>query len=529
MENGGKKQYVIISEAFADILNGVDDRALQPVKAPGAPMFSFSSAGAKKATAKKVAARKVASRRAAAVQYERAEPTMAEIIQLSPGDLQRKRKEKNLTGRIYPAVYYFPQVVPLPGNEIAGSGKLLMPSKVVAVAQKGAISAAAKGRVKVKVVDVKTGLPLEGIEVFGFPSASRKIRYTALTNAAGQAVLDFDGAKLAEVWAFPPHSHWSSIQKNVANGTTVRFELSTWEPVGNRALDLLRKGAATDKARGQRVRIAVIDTGVAKHKGLKISKRVSIVDGKEKRTDSLDVQPHGTHVAGIIAGTPTNQIGPLGIAPKAQIYSYRIFAGFNSGAVSSDLALAIIRATNDGCHIINLSLSGGAKDELVKRALKFAEDRGVLVIAAAGNQSKDAVAFPASEKTVVSVGAMGCSTTYPKDSLHALNAVKPWGTTKSHYIARFSNSGLDLICSSVGVAVISTVPGDNYQAMDGTSMACPAVTAIAACLLSMDKHAAVLGMPANKARSVAMRKLLYTACSSLGFDPTREGKKGLPS
>ncbi|CAN7807780.1 S8 family peptidase [Paraburkholderia hospita] len=526
MESSEKNQYVVISEAFADLLKG--DTAAKP-KPTGTPTFSFSSAGTKKISANKVAAREAAPGQVAEVEHAKAEPTMAKVIQLSPQDMQREKREKNLSGRIFPALYYFPQVIPLPGSEVAGSAKLFAPSKVTAIAQKGATPTAVNGRVQVKVVDVRTRKPLEGVEIFGFRSASRKVRYTTKTNAAGQAVLDFEGVKLAEVWAFPPHSHWSSIQKKVAHGTTVLFELSTWDAVGNRALDLLRTGAASDKARGQGVRVAVIDTGVAKHKGLRITKRMSIVDGKEKRTDNIDVQPHGTHVAGIIAGALTEHVGPLGIAPKAQIYSYRIFAGFNSGAVSSDLALAIIRATNDGCHIINLSLSGGAEDDLVTRALKFAEDRGVLVIAAAGNQSADAVAFPASEKTVVSVGAMGCSTTYPKDSFHALNAVKPWGATKSHYIARFSNSGFNLICSSVGVAVISTVPGDKYQAMDGTSMACPAVTAIAACLLSMDKYAAVLGMPANKARSVAMRKLLYTACSSLGFDPAREGKKGLPS
>ena len=179
--------------------------------------------------------------------------------------------------------------------------------------------------------------------------------------------------------------------------------------------------------------------------------------------------------------------------------------------------------------MINLSLSGGERDPLVKAALKFADERGVLVVAAAGNQAATEIGFPASEKTVVSVGAMGCRTTYPKGSLHALGAVKPWGTTKTHFIARFSNSGANLICSSVGVAVVSTVPGGKFQAMDGTSMACPAVSAIAACLLSMEQHVHVLRMPPNKARSVAMRKLLYTACSSLGFDPSRQGKKGLPS
>ena len=526
MENGEKTQYVVISEAFADLLKGRDDATPKLI---GSPAFSFSSAGAKKAPAKRVAAKKVASKQVAKAEHEKAEPTMARVIELSPLEMRREKRKNNLSGRVFPAVYYFPQVIPLPGSEVADSAKPFSASKLAVVAQKRAKPATVNGRVKVKVVDVGTGKPLAGIEVLGFRSASRKVRYAAMTDAAGQAVLNFEGAKLAEVWAYPPHSHWSSIRKNVAHGTTARFELSTWDAVGNRALDLLRKGVASDTARGQGVRVAVIDTGVAKHKGLKISKRVSIVDGKEKRTDNIDVQPHGTHVAGIIAGAPTEHVGPLGIAPRAQIYSYRIFAGCNSGAVSSDLALAIIRATNDGCHIINLSLSGGGEDDLVKRALKFAENRGVLVIAAAGNQSADAVAFPASEKTVVSVGAMGCTTTYPKDSFHAINAIKPWGATKSHYIARFSNAGFNLICSSVGVAVISTVPGDNYQAMDGTSMACPAVTAIAACLLSMDKHAAVLGMPANKSRSVAMRKLLYTACSSLGFDPAREGKQGLPS
>ncbi|MDR6376205.1 S8 family serine peptidase [Paraburkholderia caledonica] len=520
-----KKEYVVISEGFAELLNGAQPQAVAVGRGVDAATFATSSVGGAR-----VVAKKAAMKRSFAPASAKPRPVSTRVVQLTDQELAREKRANRLTGRIFPVVHYFPQVVSLPGSDPYGKAVTFTPAKAALQPAAGsAIRAGAASSVNIEVVDAETGSPLKGIEIIGFATKARKNPFRVFTDAAGKAKLAFDSVKLTELWASPPHTYWSAGKSNVTAHQTVRFELATWQQTGNRALDILRNRAAAQVGQGEGVRVAVIDTGIGKHKDLNIAKNISIINGAVVADDRVDVQPHGTHVAGIIAGAPTKKSGALGIAPKAEIYGYRIFSGRNSGGSNSDLALAILQATNDKCDVINLSLSSGERDPLVKAALKFADDRGVLVIAAAGNHTATEVAFPASEKTVVSVGAMGCRTTYPKDSLHALRAVKPWGTTKTHFIARFSNSGANLICSSVGVAVVSTVPGGKFQAMDGTSMACPAVSAIAACLLSMEEHSEVLRMPPNKARSVAMRRLLYTACSSLGFDPSRQGKKGLPS
>ena len=95
-----------------------------------------------------------------------------------------------------------------------------------------------------------------------------------------------------------------------------------------------------------------------------------------------------------------------------------------------------------------------------------------------------------------------------------------------NFIADFSNVGPQVDVTGPGVGIVSTIPPNDYGVMDGTSMACPAITGVAARLLSSDGQ--TLKMARDGSRSDAMAKLLLAAAKSLGFPPDLEGR-GLPT
>jgi subtilisin family serine protease len=100
----------------------------------------------------------------------------------------------------------------------------------------------------------------------------------------------------------------------------------------------------------------------------------------------------------------------------------------------------------------------------------------------------------------------------------------PYGSDRNNFIAAFSNVGPQVDLTGPGVGIVSTVPG-GYAALDGTSMACPAVTGLAAKLLSV--RGDILNMSRDQARSDAIAQLLLQAARPLGFGPTYEGH-GIP-
>jgi subtilisin len=171
-----------------------------------------------------------------------------------------------------------------------------------------------------------------------------------------------------------------------------------------------------------------------------------------------------------------------------------------------------------------MSLGGGEPDEATKSAIEDARAQGSLVIVAAGNEYRSPVSFPASDAMALAVSAMGRKGTFPKNATEAGDVARPYGSDKKNFVAAFSNIGPEMDLTGPGVGILSTVPG-GYAPMSGTSMACPAVTGLAAKLLSA--HSDILNMSRDQARSDAMARTLLQAASSLGFGPQYEGQ-GLP-
>lgn len=176
-------------------------------------------------------------------------------------------------------------------------------------------------------------------------------------------------------------------------------------------------------ATGKGVKVAVIDTGVAKHPRLgHVASGGDFVEpGHSTAGADQDCDGHGTIVAGIIAARP----GPdsvIGLAPDAEVISIRQTSAFlrrddkASGTIGT-LASAIDRALDQGAHIINISVvscfpthkRGSTETQPLERALARAETQGAVVVAAAGNIGQscepDSVVYPAHSPTVVAVAA----------------------------------------------------------------------------------------------------------------------------
>jgi subtilisin len=131
------------------------------------------------------------------------------------------------------------------------------------------------------------------------------------------------------------------------------------------------------------------------------------------------------------------------------------------------------------------------------------------------------VSFPAANDMCQAVSAMGIKGTFPAGTEPAGSVAAPYGKDKKNFVASCSNVGSDTDLTGPGVGVISTVPG-GYGVMSGTSMATPAETGAAACLLAASP--AILAMPRDRHRAAAMIAAIAKACKLLGFGATFEGK-----
>ncbi len=185
--------------------------------------------------------------------------------------------------------------------------------------------------------------------------------------------------------------------------------------------------------------------------------------------DPMDDHGHGTHVAGIIAAQANNGIGGVGVAYNVQIMAIKA-AQYSGVLASSDIAEAIYYAVQQGADVINMSFGGYARSQVEEDALAVAFGQAVLV-AAAGNDGKVNLPCPSGRDM------------YPAAYNWVLGVM---ASTSSGLRAGFSN--YDCVAHDTheyevmapGVDVWSTLPVENYAAWDGTSMATPIVSGIAA-------------------------------------------------
>jgi subtilisin family serine protease len=233
--------------------------------------------------------------------------------------------------------------------------------------------------------------------------------------------------------------------------------------------------------RGRGVKIAIVDSGVAaKHRDLRgIRAGIDTVDRKHGDW-SIDETGHGSLCAGIIAGLD-NDSGIRGFAPEAEIHVCRMFPGGRF----SDLIRALDYAISHQIDVINLALGSPTASEIVERRVTLAKQLGIACVVAAGN-SGGAVEYPASSTQAFAVAAMGRAKEYPSDSYHALQSLDgaQGALTGGLFCARFSSHGPEVDAIAPGIAIVSSVPPDDFVASDGTSLATAHVSGLAALLLA---------------------------------------------
>lgn len=288
-------------------------------------------------------------------------------------------------------------------------------------------------------------------------------------------------------------------------------------------MDVARKAVGADLNfntgyTGKNVTVAIIDTGISPHADLiyPTNRIVGFKDFVNNETRMYDDNGHGTHCAGILAGSGYASKGKYkGIAPEANILSIKVLDDNGNGNTSDILSTVQWIIENKEVYktrIINFSLGAIAqfrekRDPLVKAANRAIEN-DMIVIAAVGNSGplKNTILSPATSRHVISVGALDDKRT-PE-----LN---------DDIIAEFSSRGPtidrikkpDLIAPGVNITSLSNTNLTGYTNLSGTSMSAPMVSGAAALLLNENP---------NYTHYDIKRKLL-NACSRIKASAYEQG------
>jgi len=240
---------------------------------------------------------------------------------------------------------------------------------------------------------------------------------------------------------------------------------STFEQTLPWGVDRVDADVAHERGLGSGKSIAIIDTGIdSNHPDLKVTTGVAFGtrcqgDGTICRKRWDDDNGHGTHCAGI-ARALDNTAGVVGTSTSGPLYAVKVLKENGSGKWGA-IADGINWTANNNVKVGSLSLGGSSYSFTLQWACEDAYNRGVLLVAAAGNDS-GTVSYPARFGSVVAVSA----------------------TTQDDGLASFSNRGSRIELAAPGVRVRSTLPGGGYGEKSGTSMACPHVAGAASQVLA---------------------------------------------
>lgn len=264
-------------------------------------------------------------------------------------------------------------------------------------------------------------------------------------------------------------------------GTAVPSDQTPW---GMEAI--YQNEALTTTSGGSGIKVAVLDTGVNVNHSDLTNNVEQCKDFSQRRTNlevgfCEDKNGHGTHVSGTVLADGGAGDGIYGVAPDAKLWSYKVLNDRGSG-YADDIAAAIRHAADEATRlnvntVISMSLGASSESPLITDAVSYAFDKGVLVVAAAGNAgpSANTIGYPGALADAVAVAA--------------LEDVQENGTYR---VADFSSRGnpntdgdyligeRDVEVSAPGRAIESTWYDGSYHTISGTSMATPHVSGLAA-------------------------------------------------
>jgi thermitase len=215
------------------------------------------------------------------------------------------------------------------------------------------------------------------------------------------------------------------------------------------------------------IKIAILDTGADQDH---VDLAGKIVDNKNFTSSSTvdDLYGHGTHVAGIAAAATNNGIGVAGVGYDCTIMNVKVLDDTGSGYYSW-IASGIIYAADNGAKVISMSLGGSSSSSTLQSAVDYAWSKGVVIVAAAGNNGNTARVYPGYYTNVIAVAA----------------------TNQNDVKASWSSYGSWVDVAAPGVSIFSTVPNHSnylqqqgyfsydYGSLSGTSMATPFVAGLA--------------------------------------------------
>jgi serine protease len=310
---------------------------------------------------------------------------------------------------------------------------------------------------------------------------------------------------------------WQKLQWNFADSDAGVDAPEAWRNLINDR----RPGASG-------VVIAVLDSGVAYRNWQGFTKSpdfgsttfvdpCDLVDGELENgrcTDpyALDREGHGTFVAGEIAESTNNRVGLTGLAYRAKIMPVRVLNSLGWGYPTT-VAEGIRYAVDQGAQVINLSLAfapnlTAQQIPTLISALAYAHRRGVIVVAAAGNDAKDQLDYPARDPDVISVGAStadGCLAAYSNRG-PALDLLAPGGGDDAALSAPMCDSDRNL--ADIAQMTATRADPDSFAlraSYYGTSMAAPEVSAAAAMVIA----SGVIG--AHPSPAAVLKRLEQTA------------------